>query len=48
MSVDGQSNTSGLLFRCIRVNSGGEGLVVLEKGEKVVVAVGGKIRRVEV
>lgn len=34
--------------RCRRVFRGGEGLVVLEEGEKVVVAVGGEVGRVKV
>ncbi len=34
--------------RCRRACRGGEGLVVLEEGEKVVVAVGGKVRGVQV
>lgn len=50
MSVDGQSNTitTPVGARGLVLFSSGQGLVVLKEGEKVVVAVGGKVGRVQV
>ncbi len=35
-------------YRCRRVRREGEGLVVLKEGQKVIIAVGGKVRGVKV
>lgn len=42
------SQTRHASCRCRSACRGDEGLVVLEEGEKVVVAVGGKVGRVQV
>lgn len=47
MSVDGQSKHVTAPIGAGRF-SGGGGLVVLKEGEKVIIAVGGKVRRVQV